>query len=60
MAQEVKLSDKPDLKKDFNQTSFKEWKKQVEKDLKGESSIKNLSQKLMKKLSFNLSTQQMI
>ena len=30
-----KLSDKPDLKKDFPGTSFDEWKKAAEKDLKG-------------------------
>ncbi len=30
-----KLSDKPDLKKDFPGTSFDEWKRAAEKDLKG-------------------------
>jgi|WetSurMetagenome_2_1015567.scaffolds.fasta_scaffold08260_4 methylmalonyl-CoA mutase len=42
MAQEVKLGDKPDLRKDFQVTIFEEWKKQVEKDLKGESFDKKL------------------
>jgi len=42
MAQEVKLGDKPDLIKDFPVLSFDEWKKQVEKDLKGESFDKKL------------------
>jgi methylmalonyl-CoA mutase len=43
MANEVKPGDKPDLKKDFPVPSFEEWKKQVEKDLKGESFDKKLT-----------------
>jgi len=42
MAQEVKLGDRPDLIKDFPVLSFDDWKKQVEKDLKGESFDKKL------------------
>jgi len=42
MSQELKLGDKPDLKKDFPVFSFDDWKKQVEKDLKGESFDKKL------------------
>lgn len=42
MTNEVKLGDKPDLKKDFPVSSFEEWKQQVEKDLKGESFDKKL------------------
>ena len=42
MPQEVKLGDKPDLKKDFPVLSYDDWKKQVEKDLKGESFDKKL------------------
>ncbi len=42
MSQEIKLGDKPDLKKDFPVPSFEEWKKQVEADLKGESFEKKL------------------
>jgi len=42
MPQDAKLDEKLDLKNDFPVPSFENWKKQVEKDLKGES------QKLMK------------
>lgn len=42
MAIEVKLGDKPELKKEFESPSFDEWKRQVEKDLKGESFDKKL------------------
>lgn len=42
MPNEVKLGEKPDLKKDFSTPSFEEWKQQVEKDLKGESFDKKL------------------
>lgn len=42
MANEVKLGDKPNIKKDFPVPSFDEWKQQVEKDLKGESFDKKL------------------
>jgi methylmalonyl-CoA mutase len=42
MAHEVKLGDKPDLKKDFPLNNFGDWKNQVEKDLKGESFDKKL------------------
>ena len=51
MAQEVKLGDKPDLKKDFNHTSFEDWKKQVEKDLKGESFDKKLITKTYEEIN---------
>jgi len=37
-----KLSDKLDLKKDFPYTSFEEWKKVAEKDLKGQAFDKKL------------------
>jgi methylmalonyl-CoA mutase len=37
-----KLSDKLDLKKDFPYTSFDEWKKVAEKDLKGQPFDKKL------------------
>ena len=42
MAREVKLGDKPELNKDFTQPTFEDWKKQVEKDLNGESFEKKL------------------
>jgi len=42
MAQDIKLDKKPDLKKDFPELSFEDWKKQVEKDIKGESFEKKL------------------
>lgn len=42
MAHEVKLDDNLNLKKDFPLNNFEEWKKQVEKDLKGESFDKKL------------------
>ncbi len=42
MSIEVKLGEKPDLKKDFPVPLFKEWKQQVEKDLKGDSFDKKL------------------
>lgn len=45
MPNEVKLGDKPDLKKEFAIPSFEDWKKQVEKDLKGESFDKKLTTK---------------
>ena len=42
MPQEVKLGDKPDLNKDFAHSTYDDWKKQVEKDLKGELFDKKL------------------
>jgi methylmalonyl-CoA mutase len=51
MSQEVKLGDKPDLKKDFNYSSFEDWKKQVEKDLKGESFDKQLITKTYEEIN---------
>lgn len=42
MVQEVKLDEKPELKKDFPLSTYEDWKKQVELDLKGESFDKNL------------------
>ncbi|HSL88711.1 MAG TPA: methylmalonyl-CoA mutase family protein [Ignavibacteriaceae bacterium] len=45
MAIEVKLGDKPELKKEFESPSFEEWKRQVKKDLKGESFDKKLTTK---------------
>ena len=43
MAQEVKLGEKPDLKKDFPITSYNDWKSQVGADLKGEPFDKSLA-----------------
>lgn len=51
MAQEVKLGDKPDLIKDFPILSFEDWKKQVEKDLKGESFDKKLITKTYEEIN---------
>ncbi len=51
MAQEVKLGDKPDLIKDFPVPSFDDWKKQVEKDLKGESFDKKLITKTYEEIN---------
>ena len=51
MAQEVKLGDKPDLRKDFSVTTFEDWKKQVEKDLKGESFDKKLITKTYEEIN---------
>ena len=51
MAQEVKLGDKPDLIKDFPILSFDDWKKQVEKDLKGESFDKKLTTKTYEEIN---------
>ncbi len=51
MAQEVKLGDKPDLIKDFPVLSFDDWKKQVEKDLKGESFDKKLITKTYEEIN---------
>ncbi len=51
MAREVKLGDKPDLKNDFAVSSFKEWKLQVEKDLKGESFEKKLVTKTYEEIN---------
>ena len=51
MAQEVKLGDKPELKKDFSIASYEEWKQQVEKDLKGESFEKKLITKTYEEIN---------
>lgn len=51
MAHEVKLDDKPDLKKDFPPNSFEDWKQQVEKDLKGESFDKKLLTKTYEEIT---------
>jgi len=51
MVQEVKLSDKSDLKNDFAVPSYKDWKKQVEKDLKGESFDEKLITKTYEKIN---------
>ncbi len=51
MSQEVKLGDKPDLIKDFPVLSFDDWKKQVEKDLKGESFDKKLITKTYEEIN---------
>lgn len=51
MAQEVKLGDKPELRKDFQVTTFEDWKKQVKKDLKGESFDKKLITKTYEEIN---------
>jgi methylmalonyl-CoA mutase len=51
MSQEVKLGEKPDLIKDFPVLSFEDWKKQVEKDLKGESFDKKLITKTYEEIN---------
>ena len=51
MPQEVKLGEKPDLKNEFPVQSFEEWKKQVEKDLKGESFDKKLLTKTYEEIT---------
>jgi methylmalonyl-CoA mutase len=51
MSQQVKLDDKPDLIKDFPVLSFDDWKKQVEKDLKGESFDKKLITKTYEEIN---------
>ena len=51
MSNEVKLGEKPDLKKDFPVPLFKEWKQQVEKDLKGESFEKKLTTKTYEEIN---------
>ncbi len=51
MAQSVKLGDKPDLKTDFAIPTFEDWKKQVEKDLKGESFDKKLITKTYEEIN---------
>jgi methylmalonyl-CoA mutase len=51
MPNEIKLGDKPDLKKDFPVPSFDDWKKQVEKDLKGESFDKKLTTKTYEEIN---------
>lgn len=51
MSKEVKLGDKPDLIKDFPVLSFDDWKKQVEKDLKGESFDKKLITKTYEEIN---------
>ncbi len=51
MSQEIKLGDKPDLKKDFPVPSFEEWKKQVEADLKGELFDKKLLTKTYEEIT---------
>lgn len=53
MANEVKLGDKPELKKDFPVPSFEEWKQQVEKDLKGESFDKRLLTKTYEEITLH-------
>lgn len=45
MSIQIKLEEKPDLKKDFPIPTFDEWKKQVEADLKGEPFDKKLNTK---------------
>ena len=51
MPNEIKLGDKPDLKKDFPIPSFDDWKQQVEKDLKGESFDKKLTTKTYEEIN---------
>ena len=51
MAQEVKLGDKPDLKKEFSVPTFEEWKNQVGKDLKGELFDKKLITKTYEEIN---------
>ncbi len=51
MAQDIKLDEKPDLKKDFPIPSFEDWKKQVEKDIKGESFDKKLITKTYEEIN---------
>ena len=51
MSQEVKLGEKPNLIKDFPVLSFEDWKKQVEKDLKGESFDKKLITKTYEEIN---------
>ncbi|MBE0538310.1 MAG: acyl-CoA mutase large subunit family protein [Ignavibacterium sp.] len=51
MPNEIKLGDKPDLKKDFPIPSFDDWKQQVEKDLKGESFDKKLITKTYEEIN---------
>ena len=51
MPKEVKLGDKPDLIKDFPVLNFDDWKKQVEKDLKGESFDKKLITKTYEEIN---------
>ncbi|MCK7523485.1 MAG: methylmalonyl-CoA mutase family protein [Ignavibacteriales bacterium] len=51
MPNEIKLGDKPDLKKDFPVPSFDDWKQQVEKDLKGESFDKKLITKTYEEIN---------
>ncbi|HEX7357860.1 MAG TPA: acyl-CoA mutase large subunit family protein, partial [Ignavibacteriaceae bacterium] len=53
MPQEIKLDEKPDLKKDFSVPSFEEWKKQVEKDLKGDLIEKKLITKTYEDINLN-------
>jgi len=51
MPQEVKLGDKPELNKDFANSTYDDWKKQVEKDLKGESFDKKLITKTYEEIN---------
>lgn len=51
MAQEVKLTDKPELQKDFPTASYEQWKQQAEKDLKGESFEKKLITKTYEEIN---------
>lgn len=51
MAQDIKLDEKPDLKKDFPELSFEDWKKQVEKEIKGESFEKKLITKTYEEIN---------
>ncbi len=51
MAHEIKLEDNLDLKKDFPIPNFEDWKKQVEKDLKGESFDKKLLTKTYEEIT---------
>lgn len=51
MAREIKLGDKPDLKNDFAVSSFEEWKRQAERDLKGGSFQKKLITKTYEEIN---------
>lgn len=51
MPQDVKLDENLDLKKDFPFPSFNDWKKQVEKDLKGEQFEKKLTTKTYEEIT---------
>ena len=51
MPNDVKLGDNPDLKKDFADLTYLDWKQQVEKDLKGESFDKKLFTKTYEEIT---------